>query len=56
MLDNALNYLANIQSEIAQLSYTKYSSGKTRFSLISYALYVRAKQSQNVAKALELFA
>ncbi|CAF1121901.1 unnamed protein product [Rotaria sordida] len=56
MLDNALNYLANIESEIDQLSYTKYWSEKTRFSLISYALYVRAKQSQNVAnQALELF-
>ena len=51
MLDNALNYLADIESEINHLPYTKYWSETTRFSLISYALYVRAKHLQNVAVA-----
>jgi len=56
MLGNVLKYLENIQSEIDQLSYTKYWSETTRFSLISYALYVRAKNHQNVAtEALQLF-
>ncbi|CAF4209806.1 unnamed protein product [Rotaria socialis] len=56
MLNNALTYLENIESEINQLSYTKYWSDLTRFSLISYALYVRAKHLQNVAdEASQLF-
>ena len=56
MLNNALQYLENIESEINQLSYTKYWSDLTRFSLISYALYVRAKHLQNVAdEASQLF-
>ncbi|CAF4362794.1 unnamed protein product [Rotaria sp. Silwood2] len=49
MLNNSLKYLENIESEINQLSYTKYWSNLTRFSLISYALYVRAKHLQYVA-------
>ena len=57
MMNNALKYLKNIESEINQLSYTKYWSETTRFSLISYALYVRAKYPQTVAnEACELFA
>jgi alpha-2-macroglobulin len=57
VLENALKYLENIESEIGRLSYTKYWSETTRFSLISYALYVRAKHSQNVAdQASQLFA
>jgi hypothetical protein len=57
MLYKALNYLANIESEINQLPYTKYWSETTQFSLISYTLYVRAKHLQNVAnEALKLFA
>ncbi|CAF1038277.1 unnamed protein product [Rotaria sp. Silwood1] len=56
MLNNSLKYLENIESEINQLSHTKYWSDLTRFSLISYALYVRAKHLQNVAdKASQLF-
>ncbi|CAF3846313.1 unnamed protein product [Rotaria sp. Silwood1] len=56
MLNNSLKYLENIESEINQLSYTKYWSDLTRFSLISYALYVRAKHLQNVAdEASQLF-
>ena len=50
MLRNALKYLANIQSEVNELSET------TRFSLICYGLYVRAKHLENVAgAALQLF-
>ncbi|CAF4486725.1 unnamed protein product, partial [Rotaria sp. Silwood2] len=57
MMDGALKYLTNIESEINQLPYTKYWSETTRFGLISYALYVRAKDSQNVAnEAVALFA
>jgi len=57
LFQNVLAYLENIKSEIDQLPYTKYWSEKTRFSLICYALYVRAKNNQNVANtALELFA
>ncbi|UJR17435.1 hypothetical protein I4U23_004330 [Adineta vaga] len=53
---NVLGYLTNIESEINQLLYAKYWSETTRFSLISYALYVRAKDSQNVAnEAVDLF-
>ncbi|CAF4217795.1 unnamed protein product, partial [Adineta steineri] len=56
MLDNVLNYLTNIESEIDKLPYSKYWYETTRFSLISYALYVRAKHLQIVAnEALELF-
>ncbi|CAF2761688.1 unnamed protein product [Rotaria sp. Silwood2] len=56
MLNNSLKYLENIESEINQLSHTKYWSDLTRFSLISYALYVRAKHLQNVAdEASQLF-
>ncbi|CAF2070665.1 unnamed protein product [Rotaria magnacalcarata] len=56
MLNDALTYLENVESEINQLSYTKYWSDLTRFSLISYALYVRAKHLQNVAdEASQLF-
>ena len=56
LLQNVLVYLANIQTEIDQLPYTKYWSEITRFSLISYALYVRTKNRQNVAvEALQLF-
>ena len=56
MINNVLVYLENIESEIDRLSYTKYWSETTRFSLISYALYVRAKHSQNVAgQAAQLF-
>ncbi|CAF4119037.1 unnamed protein product, partial [Adineta steineri] len=57
MLDNVLNYLTNIESEIDKLPYSKHWCETTRFSLISYALYVRAKHLQIVAnEALELFA
>ncbi|CAF1235550.1 unnamed protein product [Rotaria sordida] len=56
MLNNALKYLGNIEPEINQLSYTKYWSQITRFSLMSYALYVCAKHLQNVAdEASQLF-
>jgi hypothetical protein len=56
VLNNALRYLENIESEIDQLPHGKYWSETTRFSLISYALYVRAKHTQNVTKeASELF-
>ncbi|CAF1370238.1 unnamed protein product [Adineta steineri] len=56
MLDNVLNYLTSIESEIDKLPYSKYWCETTRFSLISYALYVRAKHLQIVAnEALELF-
>ncbi|CAF4049341.1 unnamed protein product [Rotaria sordida] len=56
MLNNALKYLQNIKSEIDQLPYSKYWSEITRFSLMSYALYVRAKYLQNVAnEASQLF-
>jgi hypothetical protein len=56
MLNNVLQYLKNIESEIDQLSYTKYWSEITRFSLMSYALYVRAKHLQNVGdEASQLF-
>ncbi len=56
MLNNALKYLENIESEIDQLSYSKYWSERTRFSLMSYALYVRTKYFQNIAdQASELF-
>lgn len=56
MLNKALQYLENIESEINKLSYTKTWSELTRFSLISYALYVRAKHGQNVAdEAVILF-
>ncbi|CAF4203945.1 unnamed protein product [Rotaria sp. Silwood2] len=56
MLNNSLKYLENIESEINQLSHAKYWSDLTRFSLISYALYVRAKHLQNVAdEASQLF-
>jgi uncharacterized protein YfaS (alpha-2-macroglobulin family) len=57
MLSNAMTYLENIESEIDRLPYAKYWSESTRFSLISYSLYVRAKHSQNVAdQASQLFA
>ncbi|CAF4452516.1 unnamed protein product, partial [Adineta steineri] len=49
MLDNVLNYLTNIESEIDKLPCSKYWCETTRFSLISYALYVRAKHLQIVA-------
>ena len=56
MLDNALTYLANIEDEINRLPYAKYWSETTRFSLISYALYVRTKHGQIVAnEASQLF-
>lgn len=56
MTNNVQKYLKNIESEINQLPYTKYWSEKTRFSLISYALYVRTKYLQKVAnEAYELF-
>ncbi|CAF2888260.1 unnamed protein product [Rotaria sp. Silwood2] len=56
MLKNVLKYLENIESEIDQLSFSKYWSEQTRFSLMSYALYARAKFLQNVAdQALQLF-
>ncbi|CAF3962657.1 unnamed protein product, partial [Rotaria sordida] len=56
MLNNALKYLQNIKSEIDQLSHSKYWSEITRFSLMSYALYVRTKYLQNVAnEASQLF-
>ncbi|CAF4467041.1 unnamed protein product, partial [Didymodactylos carnosus] len=56
MLSNALKYVENIESEIDQLSYSKYWSEKTRCSLMSYALYVRAKHHRNVAEeASKLF-
>ncbi|CAM2724480.1 unnamed protein product [Rotaria socialis] len=56
MLKNTLKYLENIESEIDQLPYSKHWSEKTRFSLISYALYVRAKFRQNMAhQALQIF-
>ncbi|CAF1253132.1 unnamed protein product [Rotaria sordida] len=56
MLDNVLRYLENIESEIDQLPYGKYWSETTRFSLISYALYVRAKHLQIIAnEAFKLF-
>lgn len=56
MLQNVLKYVENIESEIDQLLYSKYRSETTRFSLVSYALYVRAKNAQIVANcALELF-
>ena len=56
MAENALTYLENIESEIDQLPYSKYWSERTRFSLMSYALYVRAKHLQNVAdEASQLF-
>ena len=56
MLSEALKYLGNIESEIDQLPDGKYWSERTRFSLIAYALYVRAKHLQNVAEqALTLF-
>ncbi|CAF2547681.1 unnamed protein product [Rotaria sp. Silwood2] len=56
MLENTLRYLKNIESEIDQLPYSKYWSEKTRFSLMSYALYVRTKFLQNMTdQALELF-
>ncbi|CAF1018384.1 unnamed protein product [Adineta steineri] len=57
MLDNVLNYLTNIESEIDKLPYSEYWCETTRFSLICYALCVRAKHRQMVAnEALELFA
>ena len=57
MLGNAMAYVENIESEIDRLSHAKYWSETTRFSLMSYALYVRAKHSQNVAdQASQLFA
>lgn len=57
VLSGALTYLQNIEAEIDRLSYTKYWCETTRFSLISYALYVRAKQPQAVAnEAVQLFA
>ncbi|CAF3912925.1 unnamed protein product [Adineta steineri] len=56
MFNNALQYVTNIESEINQLLYAKYWSEITRFSLMSYALYVRTKGSQNVAnEAVDLF-
>ena len=56
MLSNALQYLSHIESEINELSYAKYWSEATKFSLMSYALYVRAKDGQNVAdEAVKLF-
>jgi len=55
-LDRVINYLENIESKIDQHVYAKYWSETTRFSLISYALYVRAKHEQIVAKeASDLF-
>lgn len=57
MLSNVLAYLENIEAEIDRLPYSKYWSESTRFSLMAYALYVRAKNSQNVAdQAAQLFA
>ncbi|CAF5227756.1 unnamed protein product, partial [Rotaria magnacalcarata] len=56
MLENTLKYLDNIAFEIDLLPYSKHWSEKTRFSLISYALYVRAKFLQNMAhQALQVF-
>ncbi|CAF1422213.1 unnamed protein product, partial [Didymodactylos carnosus] len=56
MLSNALKYVKNIESEIDQLPYSKYWSEKARYSLMSYALYVRAKHHRNVAEeASKLF-
>ncbi|CAF1355694.1 unnamed protein product [Rotaria sp. Silwood1] len=56
MLNNALRYLENIEQEIDRLLSAKYWSETTRFSLMSYALYVRAKNGQNVANdASQLF-
>lgn len=56
MLNRVINYLENIESEIDQHPYAKHWSDVTRFSLISYALYVRAKNEQVVAKeASDLF-
>ncbi|CAF4520745.1 unnamed protein product [Rotaria socialis] len=56
MLNTALKYLENIESEINKLPYSEHWSERTRFSLMSYALYVRAKHLQNVAdEASQLF-
>lgn len=56
MVNRAMTYLENIESEINQLPYTKHWCETTRFSLISYALYVRAKRQHAVAKeASDLF-
>ncbi|CAF0889863.1 unnamed protein product [Adineta ricciae] len=55
-LRDALRYASHIESEIDALSYAKYWSKTTKFSLMSYALYVRAKDGQNVAnEAVKLF-
>ncbi|CAF3804548.1 unnamed protein product [Rotaria sp. Silwood1] len=56
MLNSALRYLENIEEEINRLLSAKYWSETTRFSLVSYTLYVRAKNGQNVANdASQLF-
>ncbi|CAF1513297.1 unnamed protein product, partial [Didymodactylos carnosus] len=56
LLSNALKYVENIESEIDQLPYSKYWSEITRYSLISYSLYVRTKHRRNVAgEASQLF-
>ncbi|CAF3181371.1 unnamed protein product [Rotaria sp. Silwood2] len=56
MLNGALRYLENIEEEINRLLSAKYWSETTLFSLVSYALYVRAKNGQNVTKdASQLF-
>ncbi|CAF4253465.1 unnamed protein product, partial [Rotaria magnacalcarata] len=49
MLNNALKYVENIESEINKLPYSENWSERTRFSLMRYLLYVRAKYLQNVA-------
>ncbi|CAM4840593.1 unnamed protein product, partial [Rotaria magnacalcarata] len=56
MLNNALKYLENIESEINKLPYSEHWSESTRFSLMSYALYVRGKHLETVAdEASQLF-
>lgn len=56
VVEQALKYLENIESEIKQLPYNKNLSEQTLFSLMSYALYVRTKFLQNVTnQAVELF-
>ncbi|CAF0948791.1 unnamed protein product [Didymodactylos carnosus] len=55
MLSNVLKYVENIESEIDQLPFSKYWSEITRYSLMSYALYVRAKHFRNVAEEASEF-
>ena len=51
-----MNYLANIETEINHLPHAQFMSDTTKFSLMSYAMYVRTKNGQNVAdEAIELF-